>query len=127
MDDRGNVEGVLLEGGQVLKSSVVLSNATPKITFSDLLNGQHVPPDYLTSTQNIDYTSPVTKINVAVDKLPNFVADPNKENGAIMPHHRCTIHMNCENSDLLEKAYTEAANEGTFSTTPMIEMTIPSR
>ena len=34
MDDRGNVEGVLLEGGKVLKSSVVLSNATPKITFS---------------------------------------------------------------------------------------------
>ena len=35
--------------------------------------------------------------------------------------------MNCESSDLLEKAYSDAANEGTFSATPMIEMTIPSR
>ena len=88
VDDRGNVEGVRLEGGQVLKGSTVLSNATPKITFSDLLNSQNVPPDYLNSTQNIDYTSPVTKINVAVNKLPNFLADPNIEKEVVMPHHR---------------------------------------
>ena len=67
------MEGVQLEGGQVLKGSAVLSNATPKITFSDLLNSQSLSPDYLNSTQNIDYTSPVTKINVAINKVVDKV------------------------------------------------------
>lgn len=129
MDDRGQAEGVLLESGRVLKSRVVLSNATPKITFADLLssNSAALPTEYVNSIKNVDYTSPVTKINVAVDKLPNFLANPNIKENEPMPHHRCTIHMNCEHMDLLEDAYVEAANEGRYSSKPMIEMTVPSR
>ena len=86
-----------------------------------------IPPSYLNSMKNIDYTSPVTKINVAVNQLPNFLANPCKEINQVMPHHRCTIHLNCESTDLIEKAYAEAVNEGTYSSKPMIELTIPSR
>ena len=32
----------------------------------------------------IDYTSPVCKINIAVNKIPNFLADPNTTEQAVM-------------------------------------------
>ena len=51
-----------------------------------------------------DYTSPVTKINLAVDKLPEFKYLPNKGNTP-QPHHFTTIHMNCESMNDITKAY----------------------
>ena len=51
---------------------------------------------------------------VAVKELPNFLADPNKQKGEIMPHHRATIHLNCEHSDLIHDGYLDA-QQGKFS------------
>ena len=84
-----------------------------------------VPDSFRRSLAGIDYTSPVCKINVALNKLPNFLADPNKEDNTVMPHHRCTIHLNCERTHMIEDAYQDA-KQGQFSRTPMIEMTLPS-
>ena len=36
-----------------------------------------VPVSYRKALAGIDYTSPVCKINVAVNKIPNFLANPN--------------------------------------------------
>ena len=84
-----------------------------------------VPDSYRRSLAGIDYTSPVCKINVAVNKLPNFLADPNTEDDRPEPHHQCTIHLNCERTDIIDEAY-QAARRGGYSQTPMIEMVIPS-
>ena len=46
---------------------------------------------------------------VAVDRLPNFLADPNESETEPMPHHRCTIHINSETTACLERAYRDAA------------------
>lgn len=44
---------------------------------------------------------------VAVSKIPNFLADPtiNNQPG---PQHRGTIHLNCEDSELIHEAYMDA-------------------
>ena len=69
---------------------------------------------------------------MAVNRIPNFLANPNTQNNPneILPHHRCTIHLNCENSELLDEAYKDATKDlkkpGKYSKNPMIEMTIPS-
>ena len=122
----GVVEGVELAGGGVIRASKVLSNATPHKTFLEMMDQDAVPENYLESIKKIDYKSPVTKINVAVNRLPNFLANPNRETEKIMPHHRCTIHLNCENTQILEEAYNDARRFGSYSKRPMIEMTIPS-
>ena len=44
---------------------------------------------------------------VAVDKLPNFLVRPSKDNGEASDHHRCTIHINTESMAIIEKAYTD--------------------
>ncbi|CAG2186099.1 Pyridine nucleotide-disulfide oxidoreductase domain-containing protein 2 [Mytilus edulis] len=123
--ENNEARGVVLEDGTEIKAKAVLSNATPKVTFLDLLPKGSLPQDVELDLRSISYESPVTKINVAVNELPNFLADPNKQKGEIMPHHRATIHLNCEHSDLIHDGYLDA-QRGTFSKSPMIEMVIPS-
>ena len=45
---------------------------------------------------------------VAVNKLPNFLADPNEKGDTPLPHHRGTVHMNCEHTGLIHEAYLDA-------------------
>ncbi|XP_068183248.1 pyridine nucleotide-disulfide oxidoreductase domain-containing protein 2-like [Antennarius striatus] len=120
----GAAEGVVLKDGTEIQSKVVLSNATPYVTFKNLTPQDALSPEFIKAVDQIDYASPVTKINVALDKLPNFLAAPTPD-GKPGPHHQCSIHLNCESVEVLETAYNEAMN-GHPSTKPMIEMTIPS-
>lgn len=87
----GAARGVVLKEGTEIHSKVVLSNATPYVTFSKLTpqvlqrNRKHhvalpqisfniyflillsfqssLSPEFITAVDQIDYTSPVTKIN----------------------------------------------------------------
>ncbi|CAJ1067644.1 pyridine nucleotide-disulfide oxidoreductase domain-containing protein 2 isoform X1 [Xyrichtys novacula] len=120
----GAAKGVALKDGTEIHSTVVLSNATPYVTFKNLTPQAALPSEFIKAVDQIDYTSPVTKINVAVDKLPNFLATPTPDNKP-GPHHQCSIHLNCESVEVLETAYKEAMN-GRPSARPMLEMTIPS-
>ncbi|KAL4231243.1 Pyridine nucleotide-disulfide oxidoreductase domain-containing protein 2 [Mactra antiquata] len=117
--------GVVLEDGTEIKAKVILSNATPKVTYLDLLPKDCLPPEMVKEVSLFSYDSPVTKINVAVNKIPNFLANPNDSINSIMPHHRCTIHINCEDTSDITKTYLDA-KQGRYSRRPMIEMTIPS-
>ncbi|XP_066535439.1 pyridine nucleotide-disulfide oxidoreductase domain-containing protein 2 [Hoplias malabaricus] len=121
----GTAKGVVLKDGTEVHSKMVLSNATPHVTFRQLTPQDVLPQDFITALNQIDYTSPVTKINVAVDKLPNFLAAPNTPDGKPGPHHQCSIHLNCESLEVLDAAYTEG-QLGRPSSRPMLEMTIPS-
>ncbi|XP_060073027.1 pyridine nucleotide-disulfide oxidoreductase domain-containing protein 2-like [Ylistrum balloti] len=123
--NNNSVKGVVLQDGTAIEARAVLSNATPKVTFLDLLPAGNLSEDMMKELRNFDYTSPVTKINVAVKELPNFVADPNIKKNEVMPHHRATIHLNCEHSDLIHDGFLEA-QAGKFSSKPMIEMVIPT-
>lgn len=63
VDDDGRVQGVRLADETEILSKIVLSNATPQVTFVDLLPSGTLPKAYMTKVKSIDYTSPVTKIN----------------------------------------------------------------
>uniref|UniRef100_J3NF85 Pyridine nucleotide-disulfide oxidoreductase domain-containing protein 2 n=2 Tax=Oryza brachyantha TaxID=4533 RepID=J3NF85_ORYBR len=120
----GRVQGVALADGTEVPASIVLSNATPYKTFVDLVPANVLPYDFLSAIRTADYSSATTKINVAVDRLPQFSCckDFNPEGG---PEHMGTIHIGSESMEEIDLAYREAAN-GVSSTRPVIEMTIPS-
>ncbi|XP_027863688.1 pyridine nucleotide-disulfide oxidoreductase domain-containing protein 2 [Xiphophorus couchianus] len=120
----GATKGVVLKDGTEIHSNVVLSNATPYATFKYLTPKGALSEEFIKAVDQVDYTSPVSKINVALDKLPNFLASPTPDDKP-GPHHQCSIHLNCENVDILEAAYKDAIN-GRPSARPMLEMTIPS-
>ncbi|KAM6306536.1 LOW QUALITY PROTEIN: pyridine nucleotide-disulfide oxidoreductase domain-containing protein 2 [Aegotheles albertisi] len=121
----GRVQGVVLQDGTEVRSKLVLSNASPQITFLELTPQEQLPKDFVQRIQQVDTRSPVTKINVAVDRLPSFLAAPNTHDGQPLPHHQCSIHLNCEGTHLLHQAFTEATH-GHPSSRPMIELCIPS-
>ena len=51
---------------------------------------------------------------MAVKELPNFLADPTRDQGMAGPHHQTTIHLNCESVELIDQAYYDA-QEGLIS------------
>ncbi|XP_053548532.1 pyridine nucleotide-disulfide oxidoreductase domain-containing protein 2 [Bombina bombina] len=125
VDDKGKANGVILEDGTEVQSKLVLSNASPNHTFLKLTPTERLPDDFIKMISQFDTKSPVTKINVAVDRLPNFLAAPNTADGQPMPHHQCSIHLNSEDMQLLNEAYGDAC-KGKPSSRPMIELCIPS-
>ncbi|KAK4783331.1 hypothetical protein SAY86_007705 [Trapa natans] len=120
----GSVKGVLLNDGTRLQSSVVLSNATPYKTFVELVPGTVLPEDFLHAIKHIDYSSGTTKINLAVDRLPQFVSCKLGHPDA-GPQHMGTIHIGSERMEDIDSACQDAVN-GIPSRRPVIEMTIPS-
>ncbi|XP_021273697.1 pyridine nucleotide-disulfide oxidoreductase domain-containing protein 2-like isoform X1 [Herrania umbratica] len=122
--DSGTVKGVLLADGTRVHSSVVLSNATPYKTFLGLVPQDVLPDDFLRAIKYSDYNSGTTKINVAVDKLPQFhcCRSNNPEGG---PQHTATIHIGSESMEEIGSACQDAWN-GLPSKRPVMEMTIPS-
>ncbi|KAG2724820.1 hypothetical protein I3760_01G036200 [Carya illinoinensis] len=122
--DSGAVDGVSLADGTVVHSSIVLSNATPHRTFMDLVPKNVLPDDFIRAIKYSDYSSGTTKINLAVDKLPQFECCKlgHPEAG---PQHVGTIHIGSESMEEIHSASQDAAN-GLPSRRPIIEMTIPS-
>ncbi|XP_028744690.1 LOW QUALITY PROTEIN: pyridine nucleotide-disulfide oxidoreductase domain-containing protein 2 [Peromyscus leucopus] len=125
VNSEGHVQGVILQDGQEVRSRVVLSCASPQVTFLELTPQEWLPGAFVKRISELDTKSPVTKINVAVDRLPNFRAAPNVPRDQSQPHHQCSIHLNCEDTLILHQAF-EDAKGGLPSKKPMIELCIPS-
>ncbi|GAB4849153.1 hypothetical protein Ancab_003961 [Ancistrocladus abbreviatus] len=126
IEDSGSVKGVVLADGTQIHSSTVLSNATPHKTFLELVPDNFLPDDFLCAVKNLDYSSGTTKINVAVDTLPQFqCCKRNSGNLDVGPQHFGTIHIGSESMEEIHTACQDALN-GLPSQRPVIEMTIPS-
>ncbi|XP_016560620.1 pyridine nucleotide-disulfide oxidoreductase domain-containing protein 2 isoform X2 [Capsicum annuum] len=124
IEDTGRVHGVLLADGTILHSSFVLSNATPFKTFMDLVPDDVLPHDFHNAIKCSDYRSATTKINLAVDKLPQFHCC-NLSHPDAGPQHSGTIHIGPESIEEMHSAAQDAEN-GLPSRRPIIEMTIPT-
>ncbi|KAK9948613.1 hypothetical protein M0R45_004181 [Rubus argutus] len=122
--DSGTVNGVCLADGTQVHSSVVLSNATPYKTFMELVPRDSLPSDFLRAVKNSDYSSGTTKINVAVDRLPQFQSCK-FSNAEIGPQHTASIRIGTESMGEIGAACQEAWN-GLPSRRPVMEVTIPS-
>ena len=68
-------EGVRLEGGELIRSRAVVSNADPKRTLA-LVENDAVPDDYRARIDAWQTTSPVVKINCGLSRLPQWHAAP---------------------------------------------------
>ena len=64
-------EGVRLEDGTALRSTVVLSNADPKVTLR-LLDGQGVDQGFRDRLDDWKIRSPVVKFNASLERLPDL-------------------------------------------------------
>jgi phytoene dehydrogenase-like protein len=69
-------EGVRLEGGETVRAAAVVSNADPVRTLA-LCDGE-VPDAFRARIDAWRCESPVVKVNCALDRLPTFLAAPDR-------------------------------------------------
>jgi len=121
--DNNKAKAVVMENGEVYESNTIISNATPYVTYEKLLSKLKSDPAYdsqFKSIESVSYESPVTKINLAINKLPTFKCLP--QQGL---HLGATIHIGSSSMNEIEVSFKEYQDKK-ISSRPIIEMTIPS-
>jgi phytoene dehydrogenase-like protein len=116
----GHVRGVTLESGEELRADVVVAATHPKITFLDQIDRAELPGDFLEAIRRWKTRSGTVKVNVAVERLPEFTARP----GFDPEVHGGTIVL-AESLDDVERAFQEAVG-GRAATLPFADICIPS-
>jgi phytoene dehydrogenase-like protein len=116
--ERGRASGVVLENGDQIGADVVISNCDPRRTFLSLVGDDELDGDFVEQIRRYKYRGSSGKVNLAVDRLPEFTGRSGSEylrgDVAIAP-----------SIDYLERAYDEA-KYGDFSKRPYINVVIPS-
>jgi phytoene dehydrogenase-like protein len=116
----GRVSGVTLESGEEIIAGTVITTAHPQISFLRLLDPQALPADFVADIRGWQSRSGTVKINLAVDRLPEFASHP-----AFDPQvHGGTIVL-ADSLDDLEFAYQDAV-AGRPSAVPFADICIPS-
>ena len=116
----GRVAGVVLEGGEELHAKTIVTACHPQITFLQQIDAKDLPDDFVHDMQHWRSRSGTVKINLALDRLPEFTADPGFDpaiqGGAI------TI---LDDIEQMEQAYQDAA-AGRGAKQPFSDCEIPT-
>jgi len=119
----GRVTGVVLESGEEIEADAVASCADPARTFSLLEDDDALPETFRRALAAIDYRSPVVKLNLALNALPEFRAT-DRPHGEPTPLSG-TIHLGAQDLPAIDAAFDDA-RAGRVSTRPVVELTLPS-
>jgi phytoene dehydrogenase-like protein len=115
----GRAEGVVLEGGDEIEASVVVSSVDPRLTFLRLLEPGTLEEPFLEEVRRYKLRGSSGKVNLALDGLPDFKCLPGPG-----PHLRGAISIS-PSVEYMERAYDEA-KYGDFSSRPYVDIVIPS-
>jgi len=116
----GRATGVVLEGGEELAAGLVVAATHPRITFLEHVDRAELPAEFVTDIERWKTRSGTVKVNLAVDRLPEFAARP----GFDPQIHGGTIVL-AESLDDMEAAFQDAA-AGRPSALPFADICIPS-
>jgi phytoene dehydrogenase-like protein len=117
----GAATGVVLENGDELSATSIISSADVKRTFLKLVESTYLDPHFLLQVRNIRSRGTVAKINLALGALPQFTSSADHKEAALLGG---IIHIG-PTLDSLERA-SDDAKYGRFSPKPFLEITIPS-
>jgi phytoene dehydrogenase-like protein len=118
----GRAVGVVLDDGTELRAPVVVSCIHPKIAFLDLLERHELPADFVWDIERWKTRSGVVKINVAISELPDFKAQPGKDQ---QDHHTGSVEL-CFSSEYAEQAFQDAHMGRKPAGAPFVDGTIPT-
>jgi phytoene dehydrogenase-like protein len=115
----GRATGVVLRDGREIAGRAIAANVNPKLLFLDLIEPQHVEPEFRDRMKAYRCASATLRMNVALSALPDFACLP-----AAGIHHQSGIIM-APSLEYMEKAWFDARN-GDMAEQPIVEMLIPS-
>lgn len=116
----GTTTGVALSGGEEISAPVVVTTVHPQLAFLRLLDRAELPADFVSDIERWKTRSGTVKVNLAVDRLPDFAARP----GFDAEVHGGTIVL-AESLDELENAFQDAV-AGRPSARPFADIAIPT-
>ena len=99
------VTGVVLDTGEVVSAATVVTTTHPALTFLRLVDRSALPPDFVADIERWRSRSGVVKVNLAVDRLPEFTAKP----GFDPDVHGGTIVL-AESLDEVEGSFQDAVS-----------------
>lgn len=124
VDDDGRATGVVLESGEEIAASRVVSAVDPRRTFLTLIDPIHLPPEFRRRVQNIRMRGTLAKVNFALTGTPEF-----RGLAGLATADRATAMSGCvrlaPSVNSIERAF-DAVKYGAFSDEPWIELAIPS-
>jgi phytoene dehydrogenase-like protein len=118
----GRAVGVTLENGDELRAPVVVSCIHPQIAFLDLIDRHELPADFVWDIERWKTRSGVVKVNVALSELPDFIANPGKNQ---QDHHTGSVEL-CFSPQYAERAFQDAHIERKAAVAPFVDGTIPT-
>jgi phytoene dehydrogenase-like protein len=119
--ENGRAVGVVLDNGDELRATVVVSTLHPRTAFLDQVGREHLPPDFAGDIEHWKTRSGVVKINLALAELPDFTADPGSE---LQEHHTGSVEM-APTMEYMERAFQDA-REGRPAARPFSDGVIPT-
>src|SRR6266511_494733 len=115
----GRATGVVLESGDELEASIVVSSLDPRRTFLQLLDSQDLPDEFVSDIRRFKFRGSSGKVNLALDGLPSFTCMP-----GVGRQHRGAFSIS-PSLDYVERAYDDA-KYGEFSRRPYMDIVFPS-
>jgi len=116
----GRARGVTLDNGDSYRADVVIATTHPKLTFLRHVERGALPAEFVTAIERWKTRSGTVKINLALDRLPDFKARP----GFDPELHGGTIVL-ADSLDQLEAGFQDAA-AGRPAAEPFADICIPS-
>ena len=116
----GRAAGVVLQSGEELRADVVIATTHPQITFLEHVDRRELPADFVADIERWRSRSGTVKVNLALDRLPEFRARP----GFDPEVHGGTIVL-ADSLDDIEAAFQDAA-AGRAAALPFADICIPS-
>jgi len=116
----GRATGVVLEDGEEIHASLVISNLDVRRTFLNIMDAKDLPTDFVHRVRNFKIRGSSGKLNIALDGLPQWPAIPEGS-----PCTRGDMHVT-DTLEMMERAYDDW-KEGRWSRAPYIDMLIPSQ
>jgi len=120
LTENGKITGVALENGDTFHAPIVASNMDVKRTFLKHFEEKELPGEFVRAVKRFKIRGSSGKLNIALDRLPEFPAAPE---GA--PFLRGDLHCSTSLAEL-ERAYDDW-KEGKWSSNPYFDMLIPSQ
>ncbi|MEJ2220215.1 MAG: NAD(P)/FAD-dependent oxidoreductase [Desulfobacterales bacterium] len=112
----GQVNGVVLKGGEHIQAPIVGASCDPRHTFLDLVPGNQVENWQERRMQHIRGTGTTAKVNLALNRQMEF----NGRSGEKIAFARTGLDL-----DHLEKAF-DSCKYGHFSADPILDIHIPT-
>jgi phytoene dehydrogenase-like protein len=116
----GRATGVVLQSGEELRAEVVIAATHPKLTFLEHIDRSELPADFVADIERWKSRSGTVKVNLALDRLPDFAAKP----GFDPEVHGGTIVL-ADSLDEIEHAFQDAV-AGRPAVAPFADICIPS-